>query len=140
LAGRGIRMMQETVWAWLDGKWTDALLIGGSELGCGSALNPSHKVRVGGENRQCYCVMHRNPESCGGDRPTHRVWVKGEAVWARLKAKGWTKARMYSTSWWGDMASVFLGKSRGPESYLVDRRTGLRPRDPSLSGRDKPAG
>ena len=135
--------MSETVWAWLGKRegWVAADAVGGPAFGCGSSLRPLHRVRMAdGRVRRSYWTQYRDPQQAGADRPIGRVWDKGEPVWARLKAKGWTKARMFCFTWGGpgEMASVYLGRARGPSSYLVDRHTGLSPRDPKLAGRDKP--
>jgi len=133
----------ETVWAWLEGEgWIPAYECeGGPGVGCGSGLERQHRVRRSddGDVVRCYIIQYRDPSSGGGDMPrSPRVWAKNETVWARLKARGWTRARMFSTTWIGDMASVYLGRSRSPVTYLVDRLTGLMPRDPALKGRDRP--
>jgi len=132
----------ETVWAWLEGEgWVPAYECeGGPGVGCGSSLERQHRVRTNdGDVRRCYIIQHRDPSRRGADRPTGpRVWAKNETVWARLKAEGWTRARMFATTWIGDMASVYLGRSRSPVTYLVDRLTGLMPRDTGLGGLDKP--
>lgn len=132
----------ETVWAWLeDGGWVPAYECeGGPGVGRGSSLERQHRVRTDdGDVRRCYIIQHRDPSLGGGDYPGGpRVWAKNETVWANLKVGGWTRARMFATTWFGDEASVYLGRSRSPVTYLVDRLTGLMPRDPSLGGSDRP--
>lgn len=130
----------ETVWAWLGKKgWASARAVAGAEYGRGSNLERAHTVRTaGGKIRRSYCTQYRDPALKGKDKPTCRVWERGETVWARLKSRGWTRARMYSAGWFGPSAQVYTGRARGNSSYLVDRVAGLRSRDPALAGRDRP--
>lgn len=129
----------ETVWAWLGGKWVRAHARLAGNFGV-EFLKPLHVVRTAdGKVRRSYCVQYRDPSRGGRDKPEHAVQERGEAVWVWLKGRGWTKARMYATAWGGGNASVYTGKTRGNSCYLVPRFYGVRPRDPALSGRDKPS-
>ena len=129
----------ETVWAWLRGRgWVRARTRSAGNFGAWS-LRPLHVVRTArGETRRCYCVQYRDPARGGRDRPGAAVQERGETVWAMLKGKGWTKARMYATSWIGENATVYTGRARGNSCYLVARLAGIRLRDPALAGRDRP--
>lgn len=132
--------INETVWAWL-GEWVSAVTVAGPGYGLGRLDRRAHTVRTAnGKIHSSYCTQYRNPALEDADKPTWRVWERGETVWARLKGRGWTRARMYSAAWPpGPSASVYTGRVRGNESYLVDRLAGLRSRDPAKAGQDRPS-